>query len=77
MNLRQPSKTQRAAWLRRAETLQRKTEALFADILTVTGEEHLVTDYADNVVTDLESLTDVLRTGSLTMWQKPPLPKKV
>ncbi len=67
MNARQPTKTQRAAWLRRAETLQRKTEALFRD---------MVTDYADNVVTDLESLTDVLRTDTLTMWQKPPKPKK-
>ena len=56
----EPSGRQMLAWLKRAETIRRKAEDLAFDISTVTGVEHSMTDYIDNVVHMSEELTWML-----------------
>lgn len=65
----EPNGRQMLAWLRRAETIKRKAENLAFDISTVTGVEHSLTDYADNVVHMSEELTWALSYS-------PPKPSK-
>lgn len=65
----QPTARQRRAWLRRAETLHRRAAALLSDMIAAVGTEHEVTDFADNVVHQSESLTSVLGSPQYKMWQ--------
>lgn len=51
-----PTKRNMRSWAKRAETIRRKAEDLSYDIGTVTGLEHYLTDYADNVVHMSEEL---------------------
>jgi hypothetical protein len=66
--------TQRTKWLRRAETIHRKAEELFGDMLKVVGEEHPITDKADNVIVETQELANLLAKASLTMWKETPCP---
>lgn len=56
----EPSTYQCRAWGRRAVTLQIKTAALLDDMLRALGEEHELTDTADNVMHQAEDLADHL-----------------
>lgn len=48
------------AWQRRADTLHRNATALLSDVINRCGEEHAVSDRADNVVAELEELGDAI-----------------
>lgn len=56
----EPNKKQARAWLRRAHTIRLKAESLSYDVATVTGIEHSLTDWVDNVQHMAEELCDVL-----------------
>lgn len=51
----------RAAWERRAVTIQLKAQALLDDMISALGVNHILTDIADGVVEQSENLSDALR----------------
>lgn len=59
----EPTGKKMLAWLRRAETIKRKSEDLMHDVVSVTGVEHPLTDYVDNVVHMSEELVAVMGKG--------------
>lgn len=47
-------------WERRADAIHRKAGQLLADMIGSLGTEHTATDFADNVVAEVETLCGVL-----------------
>lgn len=57
------------AWERRALTIKLKAEALLSDIMAALGEEHSLTDDADNVVSYAEDLTTNIGVRLKSTWK--------
>lgn len=58
-----PTIKERTRWLARARTILRKTEDLQGEMLDALGNDHVWTDYGDNVMCEAESLVGILASG--------------
>jgi hypothetical protein len=69
MSTREPTKAELTLWLRRAGTIQRKADALFAETMKL-GVEHDLTDYTEGVREHVEMLVHALERSRALLSQE-------
>lgn len=68
--VKQPTNSQRAAWLSRAKTIQSKARELQGLAASVVAPAHPIISLMDRQVSDADALVSALADGGLAIWKK-------